>query len=250
MNRVGMGLAVGAGYLLGRTKKLKLAFAVGTLAAGRRMHLSPRAVADVVSQQLRANPQFKEIGDQLREDLRGVGRAASGAVIERRLDSLADRLHDRTARMRDQLAGAASEEADTGRDGAGEDAYDDDDVEDADAGPDDDREGPESPEGSDELEGRPERAREDGSSRARSGRRDAPGGREAPGKEPVRKAAKKAPAKKAPAKKAAAKKVPAKKAASEKAAVKRAAAKRTGAAKKTAGRAARGAGLPKGGGER
>lgn len=31
MNRVGMGLAIGAGYVLGRTKKLKFAFAVGTL---------------------------------------------------------------------------------------------------------------------------------------------------------------------------------------------------------------------------
>ena len=31
MNRTGLGLAVGAGYLLGRTRKLKMAFAVGTL---------------------------------------------------------------------------------------------------------------------------------------------------------------------------------------------------------------------------
>ncbi|MGW3728999.1 DNA primase, partial [Streptomyces sp. NPDC000851] len=65
MNRVGLGLAIGAGYVLGRTRKLKLAFAVGTLVAGKRMQLSPRALADLVSGQLRNNPQFKEIGDQL-----------------------------------------------------------------------------------------------------------------------------------------------------------------------------------------
>ncbi|MGC0328622.1 hypothetical protein RKD23_001612 [Streptomyces sp. SAI-170] len=105
MNRAGLGLAVGAGYLLGRTKKLKMAIAVGTFVAGRRMNVGPRAIADLVSGQLRNNPQFKELGDQLRGDLRGVGKAASSAMIERQLDTLAGRLHDRTAETRDRLAG-------------------------------------------------------------------------------------------------------------------------------------------------
>lgn len=106
MNRVGLGLAIGAGYVLGRTRKLKLALAVGSVVAGKRMHLSPRAVADLVSQQLLNNPQFKEIGNQLRDDLRGVGDAASGALVERQLDALSDRLHGRTAEVREQLTGA------------------------------------------------------------------------------------------------------------------------------------------------
>ncbi|MFF9216619.1 DNA primase [Streptomyces viridosporus] len=104
MNRTGLGLAIGAGYLLGRTKKLKAALAVGSLVAGKKLNLSPRMVADLVSQQLRDNPQFKEIGDQLRGDLRGVGKAASGALVERQLGSLADRLHGRTADVRGRLA--------------------------------------------------------------------------------------------------------------------------------------------------
>ncbi|TLS41224.1 DNA primase [Streptomyces montanus] len=107
MNRVGLGLAVGAGYVLGRTKKMKLAFAVGTLVAGRRMRLSPRMLVDVVDQQLRNNPQFKEVGDQLREELRGVGKAASGALVERQIGALADRLHGRTAEVRERIAGVA-----------------------------------------------------------------------------------------------------------------------------------------------
>ncbi|MEU0899236.1 DNA primase, partial [Streptomyces massasporeus] len=106
MNRMGLGLAVGAGYLLGRTKKLKMAVAVGGLVAGKKLNLSPRMVAELLQQQLRNNPQFKEIGDQLREDLRGVGKAASGAMVERQLDALSDRLHGRTSQMRDQLTGA------------------------------------------------------------------------------------------------------------------------------------------------
>ncbi|KMS74883.1 hypothetical protein ACH49_21965, partial [Streptomyces leeuwenhoekii] len=146
MTRVEMGLAVGAGYLLGRTRKLKLAVVVGTLVVGRRIGLGPRAVAELVSRQLRDNPHVKEIGDQLRQDLSGVGRAASGVMIERRLDSLADRLHSRTARMRDQLAGGASKASGTGRDGA--DDYDDY------GGYDDrgDEDGYEDPEGAEEPE--------------------------------------------------------------------------------------------------
>ncbi|MFD5303557.1 DNA primase, partial [Streptomyces rochei] len=139
MNRVGMGLAVGAGYLLGRTKKLKLAVAVGTMVAGKKMNLTPKGIAELVGSQLQNNPQFKEIGDQLRTDLRGVGKAASGALVERQIDALADRLHGRTAQVRDQLSGAASKAPGVGPDdsrdsGASEDPdpraeYDDHDDE-------------------------------------------------------------------------------------------------------------------------
>ncbi|MFF3918934.1 DNA primase [Streptomyces sp. NPDC001852] len=109
MNRTALGLAIGAGYLLGRTKKLKMALAVGSLVAGKKLNLGPGALATMARQQLRDNPQFKEIGDQLREDLRGVGKAASGAMVERQMGALADRLHDRTAQVRDGLSGALPE---------------------------------------------------------------------------------------------------------------------------------------------
>ncbi|MFE3038062.1 DNA primase [Streptomyces canus] len=245
MNRTGLGLAVGAGYLLGRTKKLKLAFAVGTLVAGKRMHLSPRAVADLVSQQLLKNPQFKEIGDTLREDLRGVGKAASGAMVERQMDAIADRLHGRTSQVRDQLSGVApdvpglsddedeeSDEEETGTTEAEADEEPSDEDEDETSAEDDEAEDDE-----DEQEDAPAAARR-----------------------PARKApAKKAPAKKTAAKKEPGRKPPAKKAAQgqsrtagRKTAAKKTTAKKTAAKKSTA---ARGAGrstrarLPKGGGE-
>ncbi|MEU6765597.1 DNA primase [Streptomyces sp. NPDC046853] len=106
-NRSTLGLAVGAGYLLGRTKKLKLAIAVGTVVAGKKLQLSPKAVLDLARTQLENNPQFKEIGGQLREDFRGVGRAATGAILERQMEGLAGKLHSSTAGVRDRLAGAA-----------------------------------------------------------------------------------------------------------------------------------------------
>ncbi|MFJ4466074.1 DNA primase [Streptomyces sp. NPDC089424] len=225
MNRVGLGLAVGAGYILGRTKKMKLAFAVGTLVAGKRLNLGPRALADLVSGQLRNNPQFKELGDQLRQDLRGVGGAATGALVERQLGSLADRLHDRTAGMREQLGGAVPGGRDLG--------YDDEE-------PDD--------EGRYEDEGHEDEAHE-----AYDDDRDDDGRRHDEDAAPKELPAKKAAAKKTAAKKAA-KKAPARGAApAKKAAAQRTAARKTASAK-TAGRktasARPGARTPKGGGDR
>ncbi|MFI9168526.1 DNA primase [Streptomyces lincolnensis] len=240
MNRVGMGLAVGAGYFLGRTRKLKLAFAVGTLVAGKRMHLSPRALADLVAGQLRDNPQFKEIGDQLREDLRGVGKAASGAMVERQIDALADRLHGRTAQVRDQISGVLPDTPDLG--------FEDDEAD----------------EGAERENRRDTRSEESEDSDADYDDTDDDDTDDEPAESP-------APRRRAPAKKStgsakkAARKAPAKKAAktAETAPAKKAAKKTAGPAKKTAkktaakktsaagdtSRSAR-ARLPKGGGER
>ncbi|MDO0924898.1 DNA primase [Streptomyces sp. TG1A-8] len=223
MNRTGLGLAIGAGYFLGRTKKLKMALAVGSLVAGKKLNLSPRGVAELVSQQLRDNPQFKEIGDQLRQDLRGVGKAASGAMVERQMTALADRLQGRTAQVRDQLSGVVP--------GTGSDEQDDRDEqrddEDARAGSD----GRDAAERDSGDRDKVEQEGDDGGAR-----------QEGP---PRRKAAKKAPSKDAPAKKAAQAKAPAKKTA----------AKRTDAGRKTAAKKTAAAGgarsqLPKGGDDR
>ncbi|MFE6161228.1 DNA primase [Streptomyces sp. NPDC056486] len=220
MNRVGLGLAIGAGYVLGRTKKMKLAFAVGTMVAGKRMNLSPRALGDLLSQQLQNNPQFKEIGDQLRGDLRGVGKAASGALVERQISSLADRLHGRTADVRDHLAGVTPDVP--GRDSEDEAAEEPDDAYEEYDDDRDDRDDEES------AEAQPEE-REESEEKPRP-RKKAPEQRAAP---------RKAPAKKSPARKTAAQKSPARKTAKK-------APART-AAKTSAGRAT-GARSPKEGG--
>ncbi|MFJ4691216.1 DNA primase [Streptomyces sp. NPDC088766] len=221
MNRVGLGLAVGAGYLLGRTKKMKLALAVGSMVAGKKLNLTPRGVADLVSQQLKDNPQFKEITEQLRGELRGVGKAASGAMVERQMSALADRLHSRTNRVRDELEGVVP-------DVPGGKSRDE-----ADDGDEDEYEYEEPESARDEDEDYDEDAED---------RADEADEEEAEEEEPPRKkaAAKKTAAKKAPAKKAPAKKAPARGAASRKTA---------GAARKTAAKTASRARRPKGGGE-
>jgi len=232
MNRTGLGLAIGAGYVLGRTKKMKLAVAVGSLVAGKKMNLTPKGIAELVSQQLQNNPQFKEIGDQLRQDLRGVGKAASGAMVERQMNALADRLHGRTDQVRDQLQGVVPGESES-----------EDDEEPEEATAEDENTEEDLPEEDEEA-----RAEEDEEDEEES---------EPPRKEAAKKTAKKAPAQKASSQKAPAKKAPSKKTAASKAPARKTAAKKS-AAKKTAGRKTASAGgarraggrLPKGGGDR
>ncbi|MET9746061.1 MULTISPECIES: hypothetical protein [Streptomyces] len=232
MNRMGLGLAIGAGYLLGRTKKLKFAVAVGSMVAGKKLNLTPKGVAELVSGQLQNNPQFKEIGDQLRTDLRGVGKAASGALVERQMGALADRLHGRTAQVRDELSGVVSRAPAAGSDDsrdseASEDSEQDEYDEHYEY---DEHEEPEQREEAEEPDEAGERRREEPRER-RAPRRERPAGK-APAE--ARKTVRKAPAKKSAAK------APAKKAA----------AKRTQPAKKTAAKKTSRARQSKGGGER
>ncbi|WP_223279607.1 DNA primase [Streptomyces sp. SDr-06] len=200
-NRLGLGLAVGAGYLLGRTKKAKLAFGIGTLVMGKRLQLSPRAIADFAAAQLADNPQFKEIGDQLREDLRGVGKAATGALLNRQLEGMADRLHDRTQGVQDRISGVVPEISGSAQDDD-RDARDDEDV----------------PDEVDEPAGKSSRS--SGSSRSASSRE---GGSSAKSRSTGRASAKSASARTGTAKKTAksvqrtAKRAPAKKTASRRA---------------------------------
>ncbi|MEV8531771.1 DNA primase [Streptomyces sp. NPDC051211] len=105
-----MGLALSAGYVLGRTKKAKLAFGLTTLVLGRKLALNGASVVSFLGSRLGDNPQVKEMREQLRTDLRGVGSAAADALVDRRLEAVADRLHERTLGVQDRLAGL------TGRD--------------------------------------------------------------------------------------------------------------------------------------
>ncbi|MFE0765001.1 DNA primase [Streptomyces smyrnaeus] len=136
-DRLAMAVAVAGGYVLGRTRKAKLALGVGTLALGKRFGQGPRALARSATARFAENPQLKEMGEQLRSDLRGTGEAATGALVNRQVNALADRLHERALDIRDQLAEAAGPEkgpaADSADDATADDAIKERTTEDADA---------------------------------------------------------------------------------------------------------------------
>jgi len=94
-NAARLGAGVAGGYLLGRTKKLKLAIGLGAWLMGKRLNLSPSQLAIQGLGQLRDTPEFLDLTERLRGEVGGAGRRALAAVAMSRMDSLADRLHDR-----------------------------------------------------------------------------------------------------------------------------------------------------------
>ncbi|MEU9237505.1 DNA primase [Streptomyces subrutilus] len=117
-----MGLAVGAGYVLGRTKKAKVALGLTTLVLGRKLAPDGASVGSFLGSRLGDNPQVKEIRELLRTDLRGVGSAAVSAIVDRRLEAVADRLHHRTLDVQDRLAGLAGRDEKEPGDGGEDEA--------------------------------------------------------------------------------------------------------------------------------
>ncbi|MFD8276543.1 hypothetical protein [Streptomyces flaveolus] len=178
-SKAALAAAMAGGYLLGRTKKARLAFAVGSYLAGRRLGLSPGQVLSQGLGRLQLAPAFQELSDQVRGELLTAGRTAVTAAANRRLTGLADALRDRT----DTLNGG-------GRRGDGaqepEDEYDDHDEYD------------EYDDATDEAEYFDDEEREEDREPAPAPPRKTPPRKAAPGGKP--------PAKKATAKKAAAKK--------------------------------------------
>ncbi|UZJ32480.1 histone protein [Streptomyces endophytica] len=222
--KIMLAAAMAGGYVLGRTKKGRLALTAASYLAGRQSGLDPRQLVSDSVRRLGEIPQVAELGDQLRGEVMGAGRKALAAATTRQLTSLAETLQDRTRRL--QL---------------GPEEYEDEEEEEYEEEPSDEEEEEEEPEEGEEEgeyedeEEEPEEEEEEEEERPRGGARAerAPAKKSPPKRAPAKKTAAKKAAKKAPAKKAAAKKAPAGKKTAK--AAKKAPAKKS-AAKKTASR--------------
>src|SRR5690606_19817624 len=115
--KVALAAAVVGGYVLGRTKKGRVALSVATYLAGRRFGLEPRQLAAEGLRRLGEVPQVAELQQQLRGEVLDAGRQAVTAAANRSMTSLADAIGDRTAR----LTAAPDDEAD--EEGEYEDEY-------------------------------------------------------------------------------------------------------------------------------
>ncbi|MFD9866595.1 histone protein [Streptomyces niveus] len=195
--KVCLAAAVAAGYVLGRTKKGKLALGLAPLVAGTQLPMNPRELAILAMRKLAENPTVGPLVEQARGEVLEAGRSALSATANRRLEAVADALQQRT----EALLEVPIQEDEEEEEDEGEEEFEDED-EDEDEPRDEEYE---ADEGEEEEEERPRR---------RTARR--PAAKKAPAKKT---AAKKAPAKKAPGKKAPAKK---------KTAAKKSAAKRPG----------------------
>ncbi|WP_405743159.1 hypothetical protein OG422_14290 [Streptomyces sp. NBC_01525] len=191
--KVSLAAAVAAGYILGRTKKGKLAIGLASLVAGQQLPLNPRELVSLGARKLAENPQIAPLIEQARGEMLEAGRTALSATANRRLEAVAEALQQRT--------NALLEPPD-----------ENDEDEEIDEAEDVEEEGEEEPDAEEEPEEEEEEEEEE-PPRRRPKKRPAGAAKKAPAtKEP----ATKKPAKKATAKKATAKKPPPKKAAAKK----------------------------------
>jgi outer membrane biosynthesis protein TonB len=205
-------IAVASGYLLGRSKKMKLAITVGSMLAGQRIATDPRGLMKQGQQLVQGNEELSQIQDQIQSKLLEAAKAAALATLSSRMELFSDSIRDRTDSLRG-LAGELEEAADEAEDQESEDQESEDQESDDEQSEDEQSE--------DEPAEKPT-AKKSTAKKTASKRSSSSG------------TAKKSTAKKAPAKKSTAKKAPAKKSTAKKAPAKKSTAKKSTAKKSTA----------------
>src|SRR4051794_15325574 len=100
MNSTGkVAAAIAAGYLLGRTKKLRLAITVGGLLAGKRIATDPRELVQQALGVIEKNPELSKLSDQVRGRLVDAGKEAAVAAASSQLNRVSDTIRHRTDRI-------------------------------------------------------------------------------------------------------------------------------------------------------
>ncbi|MBC2638226.1 MULTISPECIES: hypothetical protein [unclassified Rhodococcus (in: high G+C Gram-positive bacteria)] len=124
-----MALAVGAGYMLGRTKKMKLALMLA--AGGASRQLSSGGSLGLLNEGrklLADSPEVAQLGKTVRHELMNAAKTAAVTAASQRIDSLNSRLQSGESLLGDAAGGRKS----TRRRGEEpEDDYEDDNYEDA-----------------------------------------------------------------------------------------------------------------------
>ncbi|WP_328539065.1 hypothetical protein [Streptomyces sp. NBC_00344] len=99
---VKIGVALVGGYLLGRTKKAKMAIGLGMFLAGKKLSLDPAQLGKLVAN----SPVLGSLNNQVRTELVEATKSAATSALTKRASGLADSLHERTL----GLGGAAGQE--------------------------------------------------------------------------------------------------------------------------------------------
>lgn len=92
-----IGVALVGGYLLGRTKKAKMAVGLGMYLAGKKLNFDPKQLGKLVAN----SPVLGSLNDQVRKELVGATKTAATKALTQRASGLADSLHKRTADLED-----------------------------------------------------------------------------------------------------------------------------------------------------
>lgn len=84
--------ALVGGYLLGRTKKAKMAIGFGMFLAGKKLDLDPKKLATMVTN----SPALSGLNEQVRTELVDATKTAATTALSQRATGLADTLAQRT----------------------------------------------------------------------------------------------------------------------------------------------------------
>ncbi|MDF6020897.1 hypothetical protein [Streptomyces sp. JH34] len=93
-----IGAALVGGYLLGRTKKAKLAIGFGMFLAGKKLNLDPKQLGKMLAD----SPLLGTVNDQVRNELVGATKTAATNALTQRATGLADSLRRRTLELEDR----------------------------------------------------------------------------------------------------------------------------------------------------
>ncbi|MER5322812.1 hypothetical protein [Streptosporangium roseum] len=104
-------LAVGAGYLLGRNRRLRMAVALAAAGATGRLGASGSDLVQQVLKKLGTVPELEKIVDSVRGELFEVGKAAAKAAATKQVDVLTSKLHERADMLRTPGKPGGAEEA-------------------------------------------------------------------------------------------------------------------------------------------
>jgi len=120
-NGVVIGVAVGVGYLVGRTRKLKLLMSLAGAGASGRLGKNPAGLVKQATRLLDSSPELKTLTETVRGRLLEAGKAAAVTAASSRIDALSDRLEERTRSLnRPSIPGQyADEKAKEGRSDGG-----------------------------------------------------------------------------------------------------------------------------------
>ncbi|MFL1381332.1 MULTISPECIES: hypothetical protein [unclassified Nocardiopsis] len=111
-------VAVGAGYVLGRRRKFKVAVALAMYIAMKKLKIDPRKLAREVRDEIASSPLLEQLKKETREQVAGAGKGAVDTLVTGWAERLADSLNART----ESLGGGSgeSEQAEKGEESAKE----------------------------------------------------------------------------------------------------------------------------------
>jgi hypothetical protein len=100
-----VGLAVTAGYLLGRFHKMKWALGVAALAGRGKLPGGAGGLVQQGAKLLTSSPELTKLTDEMKGRLVDAGKAAAVAAVSSKIDSLSEGLRERSDAMRATRAG-------------------------------------------------------------------------------------------------------------------------------------------------